>query len=333
MIVADRLTRKYGDTLAVADASFEIRSGEIVGLLGHNGAGKTTLMKMMTGFLEPTAGGVRIDDIDLDADRTRAQELIGYLPENTPVYPDMTVVDYLDYAASLRGIATAERPAAIRAAVEATDLSERIAQPIAELSRGLRQRVGVAQAILHAPKIVILDEPTNGLDPTQIKHMRALIRRLSQSATVILSTHIMQEVEAVCDRVIVVDRGRIALDTRLADLKRQRQLRVVASMPEAELIAAVGAIDGAARVEVAAHGADPTSGRTVATIAWPTDASADHAGALAPALASAVINAGYELHELHALTRDLEAIFGEISAGRATPDGEDAPTDKLAAAA
>src|SRR5690606_1255918 len=175
MIRVEHLTRRYGDFTAVDDVSFTIGRGEVVGLLGHNGAGKTTIMKMITGFLEPTAGAIRIDDLEVGRDTAAIQARIGYLPENCPVWPEMTVIDYLDYQAALHGVPQARRPAAIARAIRRTALKEKAAAPIQTLSRGYRQRVGVAQAILHEPDIVILDEPTNGLDPTQIRHMRELI--------------------------------------------------------------------------------------------------------------------------------------------------------------
>jgi len=173
MIKVERLTRRYGELVAVDDVSFDIDHGEVVGLLGHNGAGKTTIMKMLTGFLEPTSGSIKIDNYDIGVDTRAVQARIGYLPENCPVYPEMTVIDYLDYQASLHGLGEDKKSGAIARAIRRTSLQDKAAQPIHTLSRGYRQRVGVAQAILHQPDIVILDEPTNGLDPTQILHMRA----------------------------------------------------------------------------------------------------------------------------------------------------------------
>ncbi|MCI5121887.1 MAG: ABC transporter ATP-binding protein, partial [Candidatus Electrothrix sp. AUS4] len=187
MIKVEHLTRKYGDFTAVDKVSFEIGQGEIVGLLGHNGAGKTTIMKMMTGYLEPTEGSIIVDGLDVGKDRRKIQKKIGYLPENCPVYPEMTVLDYLEYSATLHGVAAQDRPALIREAVARTALEAKATKQLATLSRGYRQRTGVAQAILHKPDILILDEPTNGLDPTQIQHMRTLIADLAKTSTVIIS--------------------------------------------------------------------------------------------------------------------------------------------------
>lgn len=307
MLVAENLTRKYGDFTAVSDVSFEIGAGEIVGLLGHNGAGKTTVMKMLTGYLEPTAGRVRVDGVDIEDDLDGVQATIGYLPENCPVYPEMTVLDYLDFAAELRRVSAERRPAAIRAAIEATDLFEKAASPIADLSRGLRQRVGVAQAIIHEPKIVILDEPTNGLDPSQIRQMRALIKRLAENATVILSTHILQEVQAVCERAIIINRGRLAHDSRLADIDAGGRLRLVSNLDAAAARAATpsgyglspaadGAANGAHAYDVAVNGAD--------------------LGAAATETARAIIEKGGEVRAIYPIARDLETLFAEVSSGK-----------------
>ncbi|MCB0329240.1 MAG: ABC transporter ATP-binding protein [Bdellovibrionales bacterium] len=218
MITVQNLSRNYGDFVAVNGVSFEIPRGSVVGLLGHNGAGKTTIMKMLTGYLEPTKGVARIDGQDITSDRVSAQRKIGYLPENSPTYPEMTVVDYLEYVAELRDIPKSQQGDAIKKAIQRTRLQEKAVDFINTLSRGYRQRVGVAQAVLHEPDILILDEPTNGLDPNQIQEMRQLIRDLSERSTVILSTHILQEVSAVCDRVLILSRGKLVLDSSLDDL-------------------------------------------------------------------------------------------------------------------
>ena len=224
MIEAKGLVRRYGDFAAVDDVSFSIGPGEVVGLLGHNGAGKTTIMKMLTGYVEPSAGGVWVDGQDVFCDPCRIQAQMGYLPESSPLYPELTVIDYLAYAAELRGL---KPRACVAEAIAATQLEEKAYDTIATLSRGFKQRVGVAQAILHKPRFLILDEPSNGLDPTQTQHMRNLILELSTSATVILSTHIMQEVNAVCDRAIILRSGKLAVDERLEALQQTSGLSLV----------------------------------------------------------------------------------------------------------
>ncbi len=306
MLVAENLTRKYGDFTAVADVSFAINKGEIVGLLGHNGAGKTTVMKMLTGYLEPTEGRVLIDGADIETDLERAQSRIGYLPENCPVYQEMTVLDYLDYAAELRGVEADRRDSAIRRAIEATDLFQKADAPISALSRGLRQRVGVAQAILHAPEIVILDEPTNGLDPSQIKQMRTLIKSLATDAAVILSTHILQEVQAVCDRAIIINRGRVACDAKLKELQGGARLRIVSSLAPEELRGALAEYDRA-RIENVSSDRDAHAFELAIEDADPDP--------IAARTARLIVEKGGDLIALHPVARDLDALFAEISSG------------------
>ena len=253
MIDVKGLSRRYGEFTAVDDVSFHIGHGEVVGLLGHNGAGKTTIMKMLTGFLEPTSGTIQVDGLEIGQDTSAIQSRIGYLPENCPLWQEMTVVDYLDFQATMHGISEEKKARAIREAIRRTALGEKARQPIHTLSRGYRQRVGVAQAILHRPKIIILDEPTNGLDPTQIRQMRSLIQELAQEATVIISTHILQEVQAVCERVLILHSGELVIDSRLEELQSDQQLRVTISgewekllsdIDGVELVTPLGNVDG-----------------------------------------------------------------------------------------
>ncbi len=218
MIQVESITRRYGDVTAVDDVSFRIGEREVVGLLGHNGAGKTSIMRMLSGFLEPTSGRILAAGRDLTGNARALQQSLGYLPESPPVYPDMMVADYLEFAAALKGIPRGQRLQAVRQAIVATDLGARSLDRIATLSRGFRQRVGVAQAMLGSPRLLILDEPTNGLDPGQTGHMRQLIRELATRATVLLSTHIMQEVAALCDRIVIIADGLIAADGTPAEL-------------------------------------------------------------------------------------------------------------------
>jgi ABC-2 type transport system ATP-binding protein len=218
MIEIRDLSKSYGEIQALQSTNIDIQKGEIVGLLGPNGAGKTTLMKMITGVLEPDHGTVSINGLDIVKDRATVQAKIGYLPENAPLYPDLTVQDYLQMMADLRLIDPELQIPAIIDAVHAVNLDDVITRPIGQLSKGMRQRVGLAQAILHKPEILILDEPTVGLDPTQIIEIRQLIKNLAQQSTVLFSTHILSEVEALCDRVIMIMNGRIKADSRLSDL-------------------------------------------------------------------------------------------------------------------
>ena len=229
MIRVEHLTRRYGDVVAAADVNFDVGAGEIVGLLGHNGAGKTTVMKILTGFLEPSSGKAIVDGLDVQHYPSQTRSKLGYLPENLPVYPEMSVVDYLLFAAKLRQVGNQSAEEAVKKAMKETDLVDRAFDTIGTLSRGYRQRVGVAQAILHTPQALILDEPTNGLDPSQTQHMRELIKARAATATVILSTHIMQEVSAVCDRVLIMRDGVLVVDARLEDLQRTNDIELYTS--------------------------------------------------------------------------------------------------------
>ncbi len=219
MIDVDGLTKSYGAVEALRGVSFHIKSGEIVGLLGPNGAGKTTIIKILTGYLHPDTGTVLVDDLDVLTHTREVQSRIGYLPENAPLYPELSVQGYLKMMADMRQIPPGEQRARISEAVYATGLVDMLVRPIGQLSKGFRQRVGLAQAILHKPKLLILDEPTIGLDPTQIVEIRRLIRRLAAHSTILFSTHILSEVEALCDRAIILMNGQVRADSRLADLE------------------------------------------------------------------------------------------------------------------
>ena len=306
MIRIENVSRKYGAFKAVDSVSFEIGKGEIVGLLGHNGAGKTTIMKMLTGYLEPNSGLVEIDGVNIEEDRIRAQEKIGYLPENSPLYPDMTVLQYLEYVAALRAVPQVDQKKQISEAVEKTALGEKASSLIATLSKGYKQRVGVAQAILHRPEILILDEPTNGLDPAQIEEMRSLVKTLSEGATVILSTHILQEVQATCDRVLIMLRGQLAKDARLDELQSSNRLVLAVSGNKDEVVKGLTDLSGVSDVEYIGNGG-PANHFSVA-------AGGDVA-TVAPRLARSIIESGWELHSLAPEQRNLETIFREINSG------------------
>jgi ABC-2 type transport system ATP-binding protein len=302
VIKAEQLTRRYGDFLAVDRVDFSIGQGEIVGLLGHNGAGKTTIMKMLTGYLEPSEGRILVDDVDVAEQPKVVQRSLGYLSESLPLYPEMTVVDYLEYAAELRGVAPSDQASAVRESVEATELESKAFDQIHTLSRGYRQRVGVAQAILHKPRFLVLDEPTNGLDPSQTQHMRELIRRLAGNATIILSTHIMQEVNAVCDRAMILRNGRLVLDETLASLRRSERLLVGTDAEPAAVAAALRGVDGVGAASPVRNGtkrvALPLSGEMEATSAR---------------VVAALVAANIHVYSVAPEQRDLETVFREVS--------------------
>jgi ABC-2 type transport system ATP-binding protein len=307
MIDVQSLSRHYGETTAVDDVSFSISRRGIIGLLGHNGAGKTTVMKMLSGYLEPSAGSICIDGHPMSTEARAVQRRLGYLPESLPVYPDMSIADYLDYAATLKGIGRGGRAAAMRRAVEATDLGARLLDPIGRLSRGFRQRVGVAQALLGDPSLLILDEPTNGLDPGQTAHMRELIRELATRATVILSTHIMQEVDAVCEHVLMLSNGRLVLDADLESLRSSRTLVLRARPGEADLVELLDRLPQVQQVERLASEAGG-----VQQLALHLHGGTDRDTA-AGNISRMVIEGGARLCGLQPLRRDLETIFNEAS--------------------
>ena len=204
MIEVKNLNKAYGDVQALSDASLSVQPGEIVGLLGPNGAGKTTMIKCLTGYIQPDSGSITVDDIDVITQPLEAQKRIGYLPENAPLYPEQTVQNYLRMIAELRAIPDADKLQYISDAVIAVGMEQHLTRPIGTLSKGYRQRLRLAQAILHKPAFLILDEPTVGLDPTQIVEIRNLIRTLAQNSTILFSTHILPEVEVLCDRVVIL---------------------------------------------------------------------------------------------------------------------------------
>ena len=303
MIEVENLSRAYGDCRAVDGVSFEIPAGQIVGLLGHNGAGKTTVMKMLSGYLEPSGGSITIAGLDLADNTLAVQDQLGYLPENLPIYTDMGVADYLHFAATLKGLQGEELKSALRRVIRDTELQGKLINPIATLSRGYRQRVGVAQAILGSPKVLILDEPTNGLDPNQTQHMRDLIQAMSATATVILSTHIMQEVDAICDRVLILRDGQLALDETLDSLRSAVALQVKTSLTTARLQELLPTL------QVNSCG-DHYS------IGLPPGDDLDRAAALnkaAALIATTISQDGGQLFYLAPEVRDLETVFREVS--------------------
>jgi ABC-2 type transport system ATP-binding protein len=211
----------YGTQRAVDDISFEVKTGQVVGFLGPNGAGKTTTMKIITGFMAPTSGEVSLDNFSIQDHPEEVKRRIGYLPEHNPLYHDMPVIDYLSFVAALQGVEKSKIPGRVREMIQYVGLNVEKHKKIGELSKGYRQRVGLAQAIIHDPEVLILDEPTTGLDPNQIVEIRKLIKDLAASKTIILSTHILPEVEQTCDRVLIINQGRIVADGTPATLRHQ----------------------------------------------------------------------------------------------------------------
>ena len=310
MIEATQLSKHYEATRALHEVSFSIDRAEIVGLLGPNGAGKTTLMKILTGYLHPSAGHARIADIDVVKRPLEVQRMIGYLPENAPLYLDMLVQEYLWMIAELREVPDGARLGLIGEAVERTGLGPYLLRPIGQLSKGYRQRVGLAQAILHKPKVLILDEPTTGLDPSQIVEIRKLIAELAKEATVLLSTHILSEVELSCQRVLIINEGQVRVDAQLEDL-RSVDAAFVAVEDGVQAATALRALAGVDSVEsVASEGHELPAGFVCFRVAGsrPT---------LCPEIYDLAREKGWRLAELRREQKDLESVFrGIVEQGR-----------------
>jgi ABC-2 type transport system ATP-binding protein len=309
MIDVKGLSKSYGPIQALQDVSFHVDAGEIIGLLGPNGAGKTTMIKILTGYLQPDEGQVTVDGLDVLTETLQVQERLGYLPENAPLYPEMSVQAYLMMIAQLRQIPAAQQTGLLAEAVRSVALADHLVRPIGQLSKGYRQRVGLAQAILHQPKLLILDEPTVGLDPTQIVEVRELIRRLSRQSTVMISTHILSEVEALCDRVIILLNGRVRADARLSDLAATTDVVVVLAgdMPEAH--DALASLPGVRAVEMSPH-VDGQAYRI----------RGSDGRDLRGEVYALIRDRGWSLRELRRDVRTLETVFNEL----ATAAGNDA---------
>lgn len=308
LIEAKNLTRYYGKFAAVQKVNFAIGKQQIVGLLGQNGAGKTTIMKMCTGYLEPNEGEVLIDGVNILQNRHAAQAKIGYLPENCPLYQEMTIISYLEYVAQLKGIPNNILAKQIKWAMVQTDIIDRAQDVISTLSRGYKQRVGVAQAILGRPQLLILDEPTNGLDPTQIQQMRRLIKSLSKTCTIIISSHILQEIQAVCDRVIMLDNGQVALDAKLDELQT-RQSIILESDIAMNLLSDI-LIEIGNRYNLTLH---VTSNGKKSYKIYGINTNHIAVQQIIPDIINAITKSEEKIFAIYQEKRDLEAIFKEMS--------------------
>lgn len=304
LIKTTRLSRSFGSLAAVREVDFSVRRGEILGLLGVNGAGKSTTMDMLCGVLAPSAGSITIGGFDLQMQARQAKRLIGYLPERPPVYPELTVREYLLFCARLRGLAKAPAAAACSRVLAQFGLDEVAGRLIGNLSKGYQQRVGLAQALVHDPSVVVLDEPTVGLDPVQLQGVRDLIVQASKQRAVVLSTHILPEVTAICDRVLILHAGRVAHQSPVSALMhaaRSLTLRC-AQFPDVEALRAVAGVTGVA------PGAE---GQVILDYEAHTNP--------APAVARLAVERGWDLLELHAGT-SLEQIFVELTYSAAAAD-------------
>jgi ABC-2 type transport system ATP-binding protein len=305
MIDVQSLTKDYGSRRAINGITFKVERGEVLGFLGPNGAGKTTTMRIITGFMPPTSGTVSVAGFDIFRQSIEARRRIGYLPESVPLYTEMTVRGYLDFMSKIKGIGRSKRREQIDRVMEATHIEDRAKQLIGKLSKGYRQRVGLAQALLGEPDVLILDEPTVGLDPRQITEVRDLIKGFGQDHAVILSTHILPEVSMVCSRVLIVDGGQeVAEDTPenlMRQLRGSEAIQVVARGPRAGVMSALRGVPNVLSAEIASEG--PTDGVVTYTIASAADAD------VREDLARAVVNGGFGLIELRMAGVSLEDVF------------------------
>ena len=313
MIAVEHLTKEFGRTVAVRDVSFHAGDGEAIGLLGPNGSGKTTIMRTLAGYFPPTAGRVSVDGIDVSREPLRARARVGYLPESATWYPDMRVRQFVEFCADMRRLRGARRRARLAAVLDVCGLADVQRRLIGQLSKGYRQRLGIAQAILHEPTVLILDEPTVGLDPRQVVEIRQLVRELRGRTTVLLSTHILPEVASVCDRVVIINRGQVVAENSAAGLAREQQrgertlLRVEG--PSAQIAAALRALPGVEQVEVG-----PGEAGTVRLTV--TTARGEPAP---PALAATVVGNGWGLIELRPLSMSLEDLYVRLVTPPADP--------------
>ncbi len=318
MIEVDGLTKFYGNLPGIQDVSFKVEEGEILGFLGPNGAGKSTTMRILTGYMPPTSGTVRLDGIDVIEKPLEVQKRLGYLPEINPLYPEMTVSAYLDFVASVKGLRGAGKAAAIDRVVGGCGLEDVASRIIGHLSKGYRQRVGLAQALVNDPHILIMDEPTSGLDPAQIIEIRDLIRGLKGNHTIILSTHILPEVNVICDRVVVIHQGRIAaegaLDALAAGVEDEETIRVSALGPAEAIRSGLASVSGVRDVSLK----EDEAGEEVHL-----EISAEKGRDVRPDLVAAVSAAGGRLTVLYRERITLEDTFVKIIGGESR-SGEEA---------
>ena len=307
MIEVQHITKRYGRVTAVDDVSFKVERGEILGFLGPNGAGKTTTMRILTGYMPATEGRAVVAGFDVFAEPIEAKRRTGYLPETPPLYPDMTVREYLDFVARIKGVPAGEQKPRVQSVMERTSVADMADRHCSKLSKGYRQRVGLAQALIHNPDVLILDEPTAGLDPKQIIETRELIRSLAGDHTIVLSTHILPEVAQTCQRVVIINKGRVvAVDTPdnlTARLRGAETMFVHVDAPREDALAALQAVQGVTRVNAAdgrhAHGA--------------FEVESDRGTDVRRELARAIVTRGWGLLELRPMRMSLEEIFLQVT--------------------
>ena len=318
MIEVQHITKRYGTMTAVDDVSFRVERGEILGFLGPNGAGKTTTMRILTGYMPPSEGRAMVAGYDVFNDPIAAKRRTGYLPETPPLYPEMTAREYLEFVARIKGVPSAERKQRVTAVMDRTRISDVANRHCGKLSKGYKQRVGLAQALIHNPDVLILDEPTAGLDPKQIIETRDLIRSLAGDHTIVLSTHILPEVAQTCQRVVIINKGRVvAVDTPdnlTARLKGAATMYLQVDAGGADAGAVLAAIPGVTRVSAADHGRAPatdTQPRPAGPAAYEVESEPELD--VRRELAHAVVTRGWGLLELRPVRMSLEDVFLQVT--------------------
>ncbi len=330
MIVADSLTRKFGSRTAVDGISFTVPKGEVVGFLGPNGAGKSTTLKMVSGFLPPTSGHVKVAGFDVADESLEVRKRLGYMPEAVPLYPEMRVEEYLSFRGEIKGVARAKRRDAIQRAMELADVKDVARRLVGELSKGYKQRVGLADALVSEPELLILDEPTAGLDPNQILQVRELIKSLGKKHTIFLSTHILSEVEAVCSRVVIIAKGKIVGEGTTEELRGDAHEAVLVVRGNEEAArAAIANVSGVkisgepTKLEADAGGGTPVLRFVLAV----SDADARSANR-AEEIVAACVSAKLGVRGMDLRGKSLEAIFRELTANEPAPSVEEPVASK-----
>jgi ABC-2 type transport system ATP-binding protein len=322
MITVDRLVKRYGQHLAVDDVSFRVGKGEVVGFLGPNGAGKSTTLRILAGFLGMSSGRVEVCGHDIAEEPLEAKKRIGYMPEAVPLYPEMRVGEYLAFRAELKGVPRADRKKAVGAAMEKANVAQRADALIGRLSKGFKQRVGLADALVANPPLLVLDEPTAGLDPNQIREVRDVIVDLGREHTIFLSTHILSEVEAACTRAILIHRGKLVAEGTIAELRRLRRspgLDVVVRGDADAATKALEGVDGVRKVARVSHEGDVG----VFRCRWSKKLSEDAIASATEAAVTALVSAGLHVREARPTGSSLEDVFAQLTLGTADEEGEE----------
>lgn len=311
MIEVEHLSKVYGSTIAIEDVHFSVDAGEIIGFLGPNGAGKTTTMRILAGYLPATTGTAKIAGYDVHREAMAVRRSMGYLPENPPLYPDMTVKEFLHFVAKIKGIAAGERHNKVKSAIDRCQLTEKTNTIIHKLSKGYRQRVGIAQAIVHEPPVIILDEPTVGLDPRQIIEVRNLIKSLAGEHTILLSTHILPEASTICDRVTIINRGKVVATNTPADLREQlhgaSEYEIEVAGDTSQLLSLIQEIPGIIKAQILPKTNEVERKRALLKITCQADSEPGNI------IAATIIQQNLQLYEMRRNRPSLEDIFLELT--------------------